>query len=161
METSLSRKSDLNAGQWKNSPGCQSKEWTEIDNFLGYGFAAAFDIAYVGCLFILEGHLHIPVGIRACWWHMEHRRCIVEAGDQLALLCQMHSIISTATFFCSYLDQLWNVPVTCILPGIPKKMQCFSWRTLKTVSWVSVSPSNFQESFFWLMRRGYLILLKG
>lgn len=106
METSLSRESDLNAGQWKNSPGCQSKEWTEIDNFLGYGFAAAFDIAYVGCLFILEGHLHIPVGIRACWWHMEHRRCIVEAGDQLALLYQMHSIISTATFFCSYLDQL-------------------------------------------------------
>lgn len=43
----------------------------EISNFLGYGFnfgfAAAFDIAYIGCLFILEEHLHVSVEIRACW----------------------------------------------------------------------------------------------
>lgn len=42
----------------------------EISHFLGYGFnfgfAAAFDIANIGCLFILEEHLHISVGVGAC-----------------------------------------------------------------------------------------------
>lgn len=105
-------------------------------------------LLYIGCLFILEEHLHVSVEIRACWWYTEYRRFAVEASDQLALLYQTHVIISTATFSCSYLDQLWNIPITSILPEIPKKMQCFHWRTLKTVSWVSVSPSKFQESFF-------------
>lgn len=51
--------------------GVKNGQGTEINNFLGFefhfGFVTAFDIAYIGCLSILEEHLHISVGVRACW----------------------------------------------------------------------------------------------
>lgn len=77
----------------------QNGQPEEMHNFLSYdvifGFAAAFDNACIGCcLFVLEQHPEISVGIGDSQRYMEHKlsrqvkkiakRCTVEAGDQVA-----------------------------------------------------------------------------